>query len=70
MLAALGAKIQDIPQDEWNALNSTVGGRLQIAAPFARPCFSEASPGVSGTFDALECAQVQANHGNAGMSSI
>ncbi|QRV85209.1 FAD-binding domain protein [Ceratobasidium sp. AG-Ba] len=51
----------DIPQTEWDALNSTVGGRLAYGVPLARTCFQEVGPNV--TEGGLDCATVQANYG-------
>ncbi|KAI0372488.1 FAD-binding domain-containing protein [Pilatotrama ljubarskyi] len=41
-----------------DALNATLGGRVQVAVPFARPCFPLASPDVFGQADSAACAQV------------
>ncbi|RPD54851.1 FAD-binding domain-containing protein [Lentinus tigrinus ALCF2SS1-7] len=62
VLAVLGATIQYVPPDQWDALNSTVGGHLHVAAPFSRACFPEAVTGVPGTFDESACTQVQQNY--------
>lgn len=48
--------------NEWEKLNSTVGGCLQVALPPAAPCYASVA-GVS-TFDANKCADVQANFTN------
>ncbi|KAI0356918.1 FAD-binding domain-containing protein [Trametes cingulata] len=41
-----------------DALNATLGGRVQVAVPFARPCFALASPDVFGQADSAQCSQV------------
>ncbi|KAJ6543249.1 FAD-binding domain-containing protein [Mycena vulgaris] len=64
LLALSGAsstQIGGISSQQWRALNSTVGGRLRVATPFALPCFSlynnhSVSP------DAEECSVIQANY--------
>ncbi|KUI64405.1 putative FAD-linked oxidoreductase YvdP [Cytospora mali] len=43
---------------EWDALNTTVGGRLIATVPIGSPCHDD-FPGVS--YDAEECAYIQAN---------
>ncbi|KAI0683912.1 FAD-binding domain-containing protein [Cerioporus squamosus] len=65
IVSALGTPIQGVPKQELDALNATVGGRLHVAAPFSRPCFPEASVGVSGNFDEVQCTQVQENYVDA-----
>ncbi|KAF8598985.1 FAD-binding domain-containing protein [Ceratobasidium sp. AG-I] len=50
-----------IPQAQWDALNSTVGGRLGRGVPFARACFSQA--GVNVTSGGADCASVQTKYG-------
>ncbi|KAJ3815721.1 hypothetical protein F5876DRAFT_61310 [Lentinula aff. lateritia] len=45
----------------WNALNSSVNGKLFQYAPFARACFKDAE-GVIGTYDANACAFAQAHY--------
>jgi hypothetical protein len=57
LLALLaGAQAEDqvpltTPTDIWEALSTRVGGRVFQAAPFAQPCFANAS--------SPECATVQ-----------
>ncbi|QRV95987.1 FAD-binding domain protein [Ceratobasidium sp. AG-Ba] len=51
----------DVPKSEWDALNSTVGGRLAFGVPFARSCFPDVGPNV--TTGGPDCATVQANYG-------
>jgi hypothetical protein len=46
-------------QVDWNALNSTIGGKLQVAVPLARPCFQLA---VDVAADETQCAEVVANY--------
>jgi len=58
------AAIQSVTQEQWDALNATVGGGLFQAAPFARPCFENANV-TTGTFDPDQCQIVQANYLNA-----
>ncbi|KAI0750023.1 hypothetical protein C8Q80DRAFT_1101175 [Daedaleopsis nitida] len=62
----VGAAIQNISPDEWDALNKTLHGHLHVAAPFARPCFPEAAEGISGLPDATSCSQVMQNYGDPG----
>ncbi|KAH7335070.1 FAD-binding domain-containing protein [Rhizoctonia solani] len=49
----------DIPQSEWDALNTTVGGRLARGIPFSRACFSSVGTNVTGIESNEECATVQ-----------
>ncbi|KAF2163800.1 hypothetical protein M409DRAFT_57280 [Zasmidium cellare ATCC 36951] len=35
-----GAPVLSITNSQWTALNKSVGGRLQVAYPFAKPCYS------------------------------
>jgi hypothetical protein len=51
----------DVSKADWDALNSTVGGRLAIGVPFARACFAQA--GVNVTGGGADCATVQAKYG-------
>lgn len=53
-----------VPKAEWDALNSTVGGRLARGVPFARACFDNV--GVNVTSGGPDCASVQANYGSGG----
>ena len=54
-----------IDSSQWQALNTTVSGRLHAdGAPFARACF-QAADGVSGGPDAAACAAVQAQYTSA-----
>lgn len=57
---ALARNPYDVPKAEWDALNSTVGGRLAIGVPFARACFTQA--GVNVTAGGVDCPSVQANY--------
>ncbi|KAJ7796778.1 FAD-binding domain-containing protein [Mycena olivaceomarginata] len=40
LAAASSTPILNVSQAQWRSLNSTVGGRLHTATPFAQPCFS------------------------------
>ena len=52
----------DISSSQWQALNTTVSGRLHAdGAPYARACF-QAADGLSGGADAAACAAVQAQY--------
>ncbi|KAF8598983.1 FAD-binding domain-containing protein [Ceratobasidium sp. AG-I] len=51
-----------VPKAEWDALNSTVGGRLTRGVPFARACFENVGANV--TSGGPDCASVQANYGS------
>ncbi|KAG8770828.1 hypothetical protein FRC12_004022 [Ceratobasidium sp. 428] len=51
----------DVPKAEWDALNTTVGGRLAYGVPLARSCFAQAGVNVTGS--AMDCATVQAKYG-------
>ncbi|KAJ7634764.1 FAD-binding domain-containing protein [Roridomyces roridus] len=43
--------------DHWNALNSSVGGRLYVGIPLARPCFELAD--TAGSTNATQCEAVR-----------
>jgi hypothetical protein len=49
---------------DWSALNRTLGGRLQAAAPLGLPCFSK-SNWVTTQAQAATCSAVQANYTSA-----
>lgn len=52
----------NISPTQWQALNTTVSGRLHAdGAPFARACF-QAADGLSGSADAAACAAVRAQY--------
>lgn len=52
----------DISSSQWQALNTTVSGKLHAdGVPFARACF-QAADGLSGGPDAAACAAVQAQY--------
>ncbi|KAG9079884.1 hypothetical protein FRC06_007348, partial [Ceratobasidium sp. 370] len=51
----------DVPKAEWDALNSTVGGRLAFGVPLARACFAQVGANVTG--GQVDCATVQAKYG-------
>jgi len=54
-----------IDSSQWQALNTTVSGRLHAdGTPFARACF-QAADGLSGGLDAAACAAVQAQYTSA-----
>ncbi|KAF8868758.1 hypothetical protein CPB84DRAFT_1755767 [Gymnopilus junonius] len=48
----------------WNALNSTVGGRLQVGVPLAQPCFSLLNGGAPNVPNPTECSDIQTNYEN------
>ena len=51
-----------ISSSQWQALNTTVSGRLHAdGVPFARACF-QAADGLSGSPDAAACAAIQAHY--------
>jgi hypothetical protein len=59
--AASSNTLRGISDNQWDALNATVGGRLHSAKPFALPCFSKYN-GQSVAVDDKACAQIQANY--------
>ncbi|KAJ7270281.1 hypothetical protein C8J57DRAFT_306342 [Mycena rebaudengoi] len=59
--AASSNALHGISDNQWDALNATVGGRLHSAKPFALPCFSKYN-GQSVAVDDKACAQIQANY--------
>lgn len=46
---------------DWNALNTSVGGRLYTTTPFELPCFSTFD-GQPVTADPAACASIQGNY--------
>ncbi|KAJ7646069.1 FAD-binding domain-containing protein [Mycena polygramma] len=58
---ASSTSIFDVPQAQWQALNTSVGGRLRTATPFALPCFSKYN-GRNVSVDELACTAIQANY--------
>ncbi|KAF1988613.1 FAD-binding domain-containing protein [Aulographum hederae CBS 113979] len=50
-----------LAEADWNALNSTLGGKLLTGTPIAKPCFSNYK-GVPGAKDATSCTAVQAGY--------
>jgi hypothetical protein len=46
----------------WDALNTTVGGRLVQGIPFARSCFPLVSNDTGGNFDEQECDAVKSDY--------
>ncbi|KAK7044629.1 FAD-binding domain-containing protein [Favolaschia claudopus] len=57
--------IRDVTLEQWRALNSSVGGKLHVGVPVARPCFRLAAPGVGGTTNATECSAVRQGWGDS-----
>ncbi|KAJ6593009.1 FAD-binding domain-containing protein [Mycena capillaripes] len=53
--------ILDVSLVQWQALNTTVGGRLHTATPFALPCFSEYN-NLSVSVDEQACHAIQENY--------
>ncbi|QRV84446.1 FAD-binding domain protein [Ceratobasidium sp. AG-Ba] len=61
-LASVSARSPyEVPKAEWDALNTTVGGRLAFGVPLARSCFQQAGANV--TSGGPDCATVQAKYG-------
>ncbi|KAG9099315.1 hypothetical protein FS749_001513 [Ceratobasidium sp. UAMH 11750] len=54
---ATACSLYDVSKAEWDALNSTVGGRLGLGDPLAQACFAQA--GVNMTAGAMDCATIQ-----------
>ncbi|KAJ6595724.1 FAD-binding domain-containing protein [Mycena vulgaris] len=52
-----GPGIRDVTSAQWSALNASIGGRLHVGIPLARPCFALAN--TAGTIDPAECAAVR-----------
>ncbi|KAJ7023583.1 FAD-binding domain-containing protein [Mycena alexandri] len=61
LTAASSTPILNVSQAQWRSLNSTVGGRLHTATPFAQPCFSVYN-NHSVNLDERACAVIQANY--------
>ncbi|KAF7362599.1 FAD-binding domain-containing protein [Mycena venus] len=61
VVAASSTPILDISPPQWRALNSSVGGRLHAATPFALPCFSKYN-NISVSVNEAECNAIQANY--------
>ncbi|PPR04848.1 hypothetical protein CVT24_007236 [Panaeolus cyanescens] len=59
LLAGEAAYVAAVTSSDWNALNQTVGGRLQLGSPFAKPCFSLGTGGSSLTPDPTACNEIQ-----------
>ncbi|KAH9893386.1 FAD-binding domain-containing protein [Cubamyces lactineus] len=57
-----GTSLADISEGQWAALNATVNGRLYVAAPISRPCFSNVGPNVTGHADEAECEAVMQHY--------
>ncbi|KAF8190333.1 FAD-binding domain-containing protein [Mycena galopus ATCC 62051] len=60
----LGAAPNATPE-QWRAFNSSIGGKLHVGIPVARPCFTLAGAGVAGSTDATECAAVRQGWDNS-----
>lgn len=45
---------------QWQAFNQTIGGHLQAAVPWAKPCFSALSFGTA--YDPTQCAYIEAHY--------
>ncbi|KAJ7148100.1 FAD-binding domain-containing protein [Mycena crocata] len=58
---ALTTPISPVSQTQWNSLNTTVGGRLRTATPFALPCFSMFN-NLTVSPDVEACSAIQANY--------
>ncbi|KAJ7158393.1 FAD-binding domain-containing protein [Mycena crocata] len=50
-------------QAQWSALNSSIGGRLHVGIPLARPCFTLAD--TAGTTNTTDCAVVRQGWSNS-----
>lgn len=46
---------------DWNALNTTVSGALQVALPPGAPCHRNFENSTISTYNEAACAEVQAN---------
>lgn len=57
-LQARSTPINQITDAQWKALNTSVGGRLFMATPYAKPCYSFYN-GVMSTPDTMQCKAVQ-----------
>lgn len=53
-----GAPILSVTNSQWAALNKSVGGRLAIGSPWAKPCYSSYN-GNTVTPDLAACSAVQ-----------
>ncbi|PPQ74692.1 LOW QUALITY PROTEIN: hypothetical protein CVT26_007602 [Gymnopilus dilepis] len=51
------ASAKGVRSQDWNTLNRTVGGRLQVGVPLAQPCFSRPTP-----YNVAQCLDVQSNY--------
>lgn len=47
-------------EQDWQAFNRSISGRLQATVPWAKPCFSGLSFGTA--FDATQCAYIEAHY--------
>ncbi|KXT17277.1 hypothetical protein AC579_532 [Pseudocercospora musae] len=57
-LQARSTPINQITDAQWKALNTSVGGRLFLATPYAKPCYTFYN-GVMSTPDTMQCKAVQ-----------
>ncbi|KAJ7185528.1 FAD-binding domain-containing protein [Mycena filopes] len=48
---------RNVTAPQWTALNASIGGRLHVGIPLARPCFTLAD--TAGSVDSNECAAVR-----------
>lgn len=46
-----------------DSFNATVGGRLHVGVPFARSCYDLVAPGVGGSRNESQCAEVMQSYG-------
>ncbi|KAJ7091723.1 FAD-binding domain-containing protein [Mycena crocata] len=60
LTAVSSTRVLDVSQQQWRALNISVGGRLHAAKPFALPCFSMYN-NQSVPMDEQACGLIQAN---------
>ncbi|KAJ7728408.1 FAD-binding domain-containing protein [Mycena maculata] len=61
-IALAHSQIRNAPA-QWAALNNSIGGRLNVGIPLARPCFALAD--TAGSINATECAAVRAGWTNS-----
>ena len=55
---------------DWNALNNTVGGALQVAIPPGAPCHKKFENSTISVYSEAACAEVQSNWGNEQWLSV
>ncbi|KAF9035121.1 hypothetical protein BJ165DRAFT_1615500 [Panaeolus papilionaceus] len=61
LLLGEAAYVSAVSSSDWNALNKTLNGRLQLAVPVAEPCFSVGVGGSPLTPDPTACNNVESN---------